>query len=111
MKSPVHISEVPSEVWYEGTDREIRGKALCDVGGPATVGVGYVELPPGSHTKPGHWHSKEEEHLYALSESKPRLTSASPASLFARAATSAFRPGNPLPTTSTTPAARASPTS
>jgi uncharacterized cupin superfamily protein len=67
MKSPVHISEVPSEVWYEGSDREIRGKSLCDVGGPAKVGVGYVELPPGSHTKPGHWHSKEEEHLYTLS--------------------------------------------
>ena len=44
MKSPVHISEVPSEVWYEGTDREIRGKVLCDVGGAAKVGVGYVEL-------------------------------------------------------------------
>jgi uncharacterized cupin superfamily protein len=67
MKRPLHISEVPSGVWYEGTDREIRGKPLCDVGGPAKVGVGYLELPPGSHTKPGHWHSHEEEHLYALS--------------------------------------------
>lgn len=67
MKSPVHISEVPSEIWYGGTDREIRGKALCDVGGAAKVGVGHMELPSGSHTKPGHWHSKEEEHLYALS--------------------------------------------
>jgi uncharacterized cupin superfamily protein len=67
VKSPVHISEVRSEVWYGGTDREIRGKVLCDIGGAAKVGVGYVELPSGSHTKPGHWHSKEEEHLYVLS--------------------------------------------
>jgi uncharacterized cupin superfamily protein len=67
VKSPVHICEVKSEVWYEGTEREIRGKALCDIGGTAKVGVGYVELPPGSHTKPGHWRSKEEEHLYVLS--------------------------------------------
>ena len=25
-----------------------------------------MELPPGSNTRPGHWHSHEEEHLYAL---------------------------------------------
>ncbi len=31
MTIPLHISEVPSEVWYAGTDREIRGKTLCDV--------------------------------------------------------------------------------
>lgn len=67
MKLPLHISEVPSETWYEGTDREIRGKPLCDVGGDAKIGVGYLELPPGSHTKPGHWHSREEEHLFVLS--------------------------------------------
>jgi uncharacterized cupin superfamily protein len=67
VKSPVRISEVRSEVCYEGTDRDIRGKVLCDVGGAAMVGVGCVELPSGSHTKPGHWHSKEKEHLYVLS--------------------------------------------
>jgi uncharacterized cupin superfamily protein len=67
MKIPVHISEVPSDIWYADTDREIRGKPLGDVGGEAKVGVGYLELPPGSHTKPGHWHSQEEEHLYVLS--------------------------------------------
>jgi uncharacterized cupin superfamily protein len=67
MKTPVHISDVPFATWYAGTDREIRGKPLCDIGGDAKVGVGYLELPPGSHTKPGHWHSREEEHLYALS--------------------------------------------
>jgi uncharacterized cupin superfamily protein len=66
MKTPVHVSEVPPEVWYENTEREIRGRSLCDVGGKAKIGVGYVEPPPGSHTKPAHWHSKEEEHLYAL---------------------------------------------
>ena len=32
----------------------------------AKVGVGLMELPPGSNTKPAHWHSQEEEHLYAL---------------------------------------------
>jgi hypothetical protein len=51
MKRPVHISEVTSKVWYEGTDREIRGMALCDIGDAAKVRVGYVELPSGSHTK------------------------------------------------------------
>jgi uncharacterized cupin superfamily protein len=28
-----------------------------------------MQLPPGSNTRPGHWHSHEEEHLYALSGS------------------------------------------
>lgn len=26
-----------------------------------------MELPPGCDTRPGHWHSHEEEHLYAMS--------------------------------------------
>jgi len=69
IKRPLRAHEVPAEVWYAGTDREIRGRALCDVGGNARVGVGLMELPPGSNTKPGHWHSHEEEHLYALSGS------------------------------------------
>jgi len=67
MKTPLQAAEVPFEVWYAGTDREIRGRPLCDIGGHAKVGVGQMELPPGSNTKPGHWHSREEEHLYALS--------------------------------------------
>jgi len=67
MKLPLHESEVAFESWYEGTDREIHGKPLCDVGGKARVGVGLLKLPPGSNTKPAHWHSREEEHLYALS--------------------------------------------
>ena len=67
MKLPVHASEVPFETWYAGTDREIHGKPLCDLGGKARVGVGLMSLPPGSNTKPGHWHSMEEEHLFALS--------------------------------------------
>lgn len=67
MKKPIHQSAVPYETWYEGTDREIRGKPLCDIGGSARVGVGLMELPPGSDTRPAHWHSHEEEHLYALS--------------------------------------------
>lgn len=65
-KTPVRAADLPWTVWYEGTEREIRGKALCDVGGRARVGVGVLELPPGSNTKPAHWHSQEEEHLYAL---------------------------------------------
>ncbi|MFO1295767.1 MAG: hypothetical protein U1F25_04305 [Rubrivivax sp.] len=28
-----------------------------------------MELPAGCNTKPGHWHSHEEEHLYAISRS------------------------------------------
>jgi uncharacterized cupin superfamily protein len=66
VKRPVHVSELPWRVWYAGTSREIRGQALCDVGGAAKVGVGYLELPPGSNTEPAHWHTQEEEHLYAL---------------------------------------------
>lgn len=42
IKRPVKALELPAEVWYAGTDREIRGRALCDVGGkarqPATAG-------------------------------------------------------------------------
>lgn len=69
MKRPVDSAEVPFRVWYEGTNREIHGKALSDVGGQAKVGVGLMQLPPGCNTRPGHWHSLEEEHLYALSGS------------------------------------------
>jgi uncharacterized cupin superfamily protein len=67
MKAPVRASELDWTVWYAGTSREIRGKALCDVGGAAKVGVGLLELPPGSDTSPAHWHTEEEEHLYVLS--------------------------------------------
>lgn len=67
MKTPVHESELDWEVWYAGSEREIRGKALCDAGGRAKVGFGLLELPPGSDTRPGHYHTREEEHLYALS--------------------------------------------
>lgn len=67
MKIPVHESELDWEVWYPGSAREIRGKALCDAGGRAKVGVGMLELPPGSDTRPGHYHTREEEHLYVLS--------------------------------------------
>lgn len=67
IKRPLQAVEVPAQVWYAGTDREIRGRALCDVGGRARVGVGLMELLPGSNTKPGHWHSHEEEHIYAIS--------------------------------------------
>jgi uncharacterized cupin superfamily protein len=69
IKRPLRFNEVLTEVWYAGTDREIRGRALSDVGGKAKVGVGLMELPPGSNTEPSHWHSHEEEHLYALSGS------------------------------------------
>ncbi len=65
-KLPVHESEVPVQSWYPGTDREIHGRALSDVGGSAKIGVGLLELPPGANTKPGHYHSREEEHLYLL---------------------------------------------
>jgi len=67
MKRPVHESEVATESWYVGTNREIRGKPLCDVGGRAKVGFGLMELPSGSNTTPGHWHSQEEKHLFVVS--------------------------------------------
>ena len=63
---PIHETEAPVETWYAGTDREIHGKALSDVEGPAKVGVGLLELPPGSNTRPGHYHTQEEEHLFVL---------------------------------------------
>jgi uncharacterized cupin superfamily protein len=66
IKRPINEDQVEIQVWYAGTDREIRGRALCDVGGPSKVGVGLLELPPGCNTQPGHYHTKEEEHLYAL---------------------------------------------
>ena len=67
MKTPLHEGDLDWTVWYAGTSREIRGKALCDVGGHARLGVGMLELPPGSDTSPAHWHTHEEEHLYVLS--------------------------------------------
>jgi len=65
-KKPIHDSEVEAQVWYRGTDRELHGRALCDVGGLSKIGFGIVELSPGCNTLPGHYHSKEEEHLYVL---------------------------------------------
>jgi uncharacterized cupin superfamily protein len=67
MKRPVRESQLDWTVWYAGTSREVRGKALCDVGGAAKVGVGLLELPPGCDTSPAHYHTHEEEHLYVLS--------------------------------------------
>ncbi len=67
IKVPIHESVIPFVAWYEGTDRHIRGQALCDVGGRSKIGVGILELFPGSTTRPAHWHSLEEEHLYVLS--------------------------------------------
>lgn len=66
VKQPLHEDDLEAETWYEGTDREIRGRALCDVGGRSKVGVGLLELPAGSNTRPSHYHTREEEHLYAL---------------------------------------------
>lgn len=67
MKRPLRIEDAPRETWYAGTDREIHGVALSDIGGRAKVGVGLLELPPGAHTRPAHYHTREEEHLYVLS--------------------------------------------
>lgn len=66
MKRPIQEADVLFEVWMAGTSQELRSKALCDIGGRARVGVGLLELPPGSDTQPAHFHSHEEEHLYAL---------------------------------------------
>lgn len=65
-KHPIHESEVEFQDWYTGTGQEIRGRALSDVGGIAKVGVGVLELPAGCNTKPAHYHTLEEEHLYVL---------------------------------------------
>lgn len=65
-KKPIHESDVETKTWHQGTDQEIHGRALCDVGGSSKIGFGIVELSPGSNTLPGHYHKKEEEHLYVL---------------------------------------------
>lgn len=65
-KKPIHDSEAEIQVWCQGTDRELYGRALCDVGGTSKIGFGIVELSPGCNTLPGHYHTKEEEHLYVL---------------------------------------------
>lgn len=69
MKAPVRESDLPWELWYEGTNRQIRGRAVCDVGGASKIGVGVLELSPGFTTQPAHYHTHEEEHLYVLSGS------------------------------------------
>jgi len=66
IKLPIHVSDVTPEVSYENTDREIFGRALCDVGGKAKVGVGLMDLPAGSNTKRAHYHTLEEEHIYVI---------------------------------------------
>ncbi len=85
MKTPLHESDADAEAWYVGTNREIRGKALCDVGGASRIGVGLLELPCGSNTKPAHWHTAEEEHLFVV---------AGEGTLHLGDATYALRPGS-----------------
>jgi uncharacterized cupin superfamily protein len=66
MKTPVEETSLRGKIWYKGTDREILGKALCDVGGKSKIGVGLLELAPGCNTLPSHYHTHEEEHLFVL---------------------------------------------
>jgi len=66
MKKPVHEIEHDWEIFAAGTAQEVRAKALSDVDGRAKIGVGLMELPAKCDTKPAHWHSLEEEHLYVL---------------------------------------------
>jgi uncharacterized cupin superfamily protein len=66
MKQPIHEADIPWEVFAPGTPQELHAKPLCDVGGRAKIGVGLLELPPGSDTRRAHWHSLEEEHLFVL---------------------------------------------
>ena len=65
-KKPVRDSEVEQVAWYRGTDREVFGRAVCDVGGSSKIGFGILELSPGCNTLPAHYHTLEEEHLYVL---------------------------------------------
>jgi uncharacterized cupin superfamily protein len=65
-KAPIHDTDVENRAWYPGTDREIHGRALSDVGGMAKVGFGILELSPGCNTLPAHYHTLEEDHLYVL---------------------------------------------
>lgn len=65
-KRPVQVLEVTAETWYEGTDREIQGRALSDVGGSAQVGFGLMDLGSRCNTGPAHYHTLEEEHLYVI---------------------------------------------
>lgn len=67
MKTPFLEDDQAWEIWYEGTDREIRGKALSDNGGESKVGFGLLELLAGNNTGPAHYHLLEEEHLFVLS--------------------------------------------
>jgi uncharacterized cupin superfamily protein len=63
MKRPIREADLDWTVWYPGTSREIRGRALCDSGGAAKVGVGCSELAPGCDTTPAHYHTLEEAPL------------------------------------------------
>ena len=66
MKKPIHERDIQPTIWYEGTDRELHGIPLCDIGGHSKIGFGVCELAPACNTRPGHYHTLEEEHLYVL---------------------------------------------
>lgn len=80
MKLPVHVSAVEAQTWYEGTDRAIAGKPLCDVSGIARVGVGYLELPSGSNTRPAQMkrpaREQQSEHIIHFQEITHAATAA-----------------------------------
>ena len=66
VKKPVQDSDVKQTAWYRGTDREVFGRALSDIGGSSKIGFGILELSHGCNTLPAHYHTLEEEHLYVL---------------------------------------------
>lgn len=49
IKRPLRVEEVPAAVWYEGTDREVRGRAICDVGGRQDWSCGHGALSRLQH--------------------------------------------------------------
>jgi len=65
-RPPFAVADVPLEEWGHGDRFGGTVRRLGKFGGATHIGVNLEELPPGKQSCPLHFHTLEEEHLYAL---------------------------------------------
>ncbi|MEZ9199690.1 cupin domain-containing protein [Shewanella sp. 10N.286.54.B9] len=62
----ISVSDVGWEYWSHGDDFGSKQKHVGDTAGAERVGVTMEKLAPGMTSALSHYHTKEEEHIYAI---------------------------------------------